>query len=455
MEKHTPARRAFLRQLATYGTLGAASRLALPLSLLGTAAAEAATDYKALVCVYLHGGNDYANTVVPFDSPNYALYSSLRSSLALPASSLSATALNPRNALAGGARFALAPALAPIKGLFDAGQLSVLLNIGTLIAPTTKAQYTANSVPLPPRLFSHIDQQNYAQTLISDQATGWGGRIEDLLMTSNSNATFSAISATGNSVFLSGRSATQYQVSPNGAVAINGLGGKVFGSSAVGTALQSLITASRTHPIENVISTMTRRSISAQSAVSGAIGTSSPFASLFPTGNSLAAQLQIVARLINARAALGAGRQVFLVSLGGFDLHDHLSAQHPILMDTLGHALASFQAAVTQMNLGNNVITFTASDFGRTLTSNGDGSDHGWGSHHFLMGGAIHGGQVLGTPPVLASNGPNDVGQGRLIPALAWDQLAGSLGTWFGASASQLATVLPNLRNFSSGPALI
>ncbi len=455
MDKTTPARRAFLRQLAAYGSLGAASRLALPLSLLGTATAEAATDYKALVCVYLQGGNDYANTVVPFDGPSHALYAGLRSTLALPASSLAATALSPRNVLAGGVRFALAPGLAPVKPLFDAGQLSVLLNIGTLVAPTSKAQFTASSVPVPPRLFSHIDQQSFSQTLISDQATGWAGRIEDLLMANNTNATFSAISATGNSIFLSGRSATQYQVSPSGAVAINGLGGRVFGSSAVGTALQSLITASRSHPIESEVSGMARRSISAQGMVSSAIGTTSPFASLFPSGNSLAAQLHIVARLINARAALGAGRQVFMVSLGGFDLHDHLSAQHPLLMDTLGHALASFQAAVMQMGLGANVTSFTASDFGRTLTSNGDGSDHGWGSHHFLMGGAIRGGQILGTPPALANNGPDDVGQGRLIPTLAWDQLAGQLGGWFGASASQLATVLPNLRNFGSAPAMV
>ena len=453
MEKPTPARRAFLRQLAHYGTVGAASRLALPLSLLGAATSEAATDYKALVCVYLYGGNDYANTVVPFDSGSHALYTSLRSSLAIPTSSLTATALNPRNALAGGLRYALAPELAPLKTLFDAGHLAVMLNIGTLVAPITKAQYLANSVPVPPRLFSHIDQQEYSQTLISDQETGWGGRIEDLLMADNSNATFSAISATGNSIFLSGRSATQYQVSPNGAVAINGLGSKVFGSAAVGTALHSLITASRTNPIESLVSGMAQRSISAQAQISGAIGTTSPFASLFPAGNSLAAQLQIVARLINARATLGAGRQVFMVALGGFDLHDHLSAQHPLLMATLGQALGAFQAAITQMGLGANVTTFTASDFGRTLTSNGDGTDHGWGNHHFLMGGAIRGGEILGTPPALANNGPDDVGQGRLVPTLAWDQLAGSLGLWFGATASQLATVLPNYRNFASSPA--
>jgi uncharacterized protein (DUF1501 family) len=447
----TPARRAFLSQLARYGTLGAASRLALPLSLLANATTAQATDYKALVCVYLYGGNDYANTVVPYDSTSYATYNTLRSTIALPQAGLAATALLPRSTLANGLQFALAPELAPLKPLFDAGQLSVILNIGTLVAPISKAQYRAASVPVPPRLFSHSDQQKYSQSLIAAQASGWGGRIEDLLMANNGNAAFSAISATGNALFLTGQQAVQYQVSTQGATRINGLNGSIYGSASVGSALQSLITASSSNPLEDLISGVSRRSIGAQQLMSAALGSTSPFASLFPAGNALAAQLQVVARIINAHVALGAGRQVFLVALGGFDTHDHISTAHPALMKTLADALAAFHAATTQMALGANVVSFTASDFGRTLTSNGDGTDHGWGSHHFLMGDAIQGGQILGTPPVLANDGPDDVGQGRLIPTLAWDQLAGQLGQWFGASSGALGTVLPELANFGSG----
>jgi len=447
------SRRAFLRQLGHYASLGAASRMALPLSLLGSAAAEAATDYKAVVCIALSGGNDYANTVVPYDNASYATYNSLRSTIALAQANLAATALTPRNTLGGGLQFALAPELAPLKPLFDAGQLSVLLNIGTLIAPITKAQYLARSVPVPPRLFSHIDQVKFSQTLIADQATGWGGRIEDLLMSSNTQTAFSAISASGNALYLTGRNAIQYQVSTRGATAISGLNASIYGYSAVGTALNNLITTTSGNLIEDQLGAMARRSITAETLMAGALGTTSPFASLFPANNSLAAQLQIVARIINAHAALGAGRQVFLVSLGGFDNHDHISTAHPVLMSTLGAAMSAFHAATTQMGLGANVVSFTTSDFGRTLTSNGDGTDHGWGSHHFLMGDAIQGGQILGTPPALANNGPDDVGQGRLIPTTSWDQLAAALGTWMGASNSALTTVLPDLANFgSSGP---
>lgn len=447
------SRRDFLRQLGHYASLGAASRMALPLSLLGSAAAEAATDYKAVVCIFLSGGNDYGNTVVPYDNASYATYQGLRSSIALSQASVAATALTPRNTLAGGLQFALAPELAPLKPLFDAGQLSVMLNIGALVAPITRTQYLARSVPVPPRLFSHLDQQKFNQSLIDDQASGWGGRIEDLLMSSNSQAAFSAISAAGNALYLTGRNAVQYQVSSNGATAISGLGKSIFGSTAVGTALQSLITAGSSNLLEDQLGAMARRSISAQSLMSAALGTTSPFASLFPANNGLAAQLHVVARIINAHATLGAGRQVFMVNLGGFDTHDHISTVHPALMATLANAMSAFHAATTQMGLAANVVSFTTSDFGRTLTSNGDGTDHGWGSHHFLMGDAIQGGQILGTPPALANNGPDDVGQGRLIPTTSWDELAAGLGTWMGAGSTALAGVLPNLANFGgAGP---
>lgn len=445
-------RREFLRRLGHYSVAGSAARWAVPLSMMAEAAAQTASDYKAIVCVYLYGGNDYANTLIPYDTASYNQYSTLRPSIALARSALAATALSPTSALPGGLQFALEPGLAPLVPIFNAGQLGVLLNLGTLVVPTTRAQYLASSVPLPPKLFSHIDQQNFWHMLAGSGSidTGWGGRVEDVLMSANGNSTFSCISASGNAVFLTGNTALQYQVGTSGATAITGLSGSLFGSSAATAALRTLITTPTGRLLQDQVTNTVNRSIAAQSVLASAIGTTSQFGTLFPGGNTLASQLQVVARLIAARQALGAKRQVFFVSLGGFDTHDNITAAHPVLMKSLGDALGAFHAALVQIGALNQVTAFTASDFGRTLTSNGDGSDHGWGSHHFVMGGAVSGGRFYGTAPALANNGPDDVGQGRLVPTMAIDQLAASLGGWLGASATQLTDTLPNLRNFSS-----
>jgi uncharacterized protein (DUF1501 family) len=442
-------RRKFLKKVAQYGALGSAAPLALSLSSIAHASSAAASDYKAVVCVYLYGGNDYANTLVPYDTNSYNLYNGLRSSIALARSSLTSTVLTPTQALSGGLSFALEPNLSPLMSLFTNNQMAVLLNIGTLIQPTTKAQYLASSVSLPLRLFSHIDQQSFSQAITDPQLTGWGGRLEDLLMSNNSVSTFNAISASGNALFLSGNSTAQYQVSTNGPIAINALSGSPFGNSTVSSALKSIITTPINQIMGDQITAYASRSINAQGTLSSAIGSSTPFGTLFPTNNSLASQLQIVARIIKANQSLGIKRQVFFVSLGGFDTHDHISTVHPQLMATLGSAIASFQTAVASMSLTPNVFTFTSSDFGRTLTSNGDGSDHGWGSHQFAFGGPITASKFIGTPPALANNGPDDVGQGRLVPTTSNDQLAYSVGKWLGASDSDLKAALPNAQNFS------
>ena len=443
-------RREFLKKVAQYGALGTAAPLALSLSSIAHASSAAATDYKAVICVYLYGGNDYANTVVPYDTTSYNLYNGLRSSIALPRSSLASTVLTPTQPLSGGLSFALESNLAPLMPLFTGNQMAILLNIGTLIQPTTKAQYLANSVALPPRLFSHNDQQSYSQASINPQVTGWGGRLEDLLMSNNATSTFNAVSASGHALFLSGSSTNQYQVSTNGPVAINALTGTPFGNSAVSSALRSIITTPPNQILSDQLSAYASRSINAQGILSSVIGSSTPFGITFPTNNSLASQLQIVARMIRANQSLGVKRQVFFVSLGGFDTHDHIATIHPQLMATLGSAIAAFQSAVASMNLTPNVLTFTSSDFGRTLTSNGDGTDHGWGSHQFAFGGPITSSKFIGTPPALANNGQDDLGQGRLIPTTSNDQLAYSIGKWLGASDSDLKTALPNAQNFST-----
>jgi uncharacterized protein (DUF1501 family) len=446
------SRRAFLQRASALSLAGAAAPWALNLAAMGEAAATTATDYKALVCVFLYGGNDYANTLVPYDTTNYALYNGLRPTLAYAHSVLGGTVLQPAAPLAGGRQYALAPELSPLLPLFDAGHLGVVLNVGTLVQPTTKAQYLAKTVPLPPKLFSHNDQQSVWQSSQPEGATsGWGGRLGDLFQAGNGNATFTCINVTGNAVYLSGRTAVQYQVATSGSVPLKALSTPLFGSAACSSALRTLITQPCTHLLESEYTRVTQRSIDANSLLTSQLTPASALTTAFPSPNSLADQLKLVARMIASADGLSAKRQVFFVSLGGFDTHDGLLTEHPVLLTNLANALSAFYAATVELGVASQVTTFTASDFGRTLSGNNDGSDHGWGSMHFVMGGAVNGQRYYGTPPAVASNGPDDVGQGRLLPTTSVDQLAATLGRWMGVSDTNLLTVLPNLANFDVG----
>jgi uncharacterized protein (DUF1501 family) len=453
-------RRAFVQRMGQLGLAGAAAPWALNLAAMSEAAAQSSTanDYKALVCVFLYGGNDHYNTIVPFDDINHANYQRVRSGITLQRSALTPNALpigtgeglaSTVNGMAPGRQVALAPELSGLIPIFNKGELGVIFNIGTLIQPTTKAQYTAASVPLPPKLFSHNDQQSVWQSSNPEGATsGWGGRMGDLFLSSNGRTTFTCVNASGNAVFMSGREAVQYQVSTAGAVAMRGLGAPLFGSQACSAALRELVTAPHTHLMRSEYARVTSRALEAQVALSSALAGIRPLQTVFPAG-TLSQQLQMVARMIASRDQLSVKRQVFFVSLGGFDLHDYLLTQHPGLMSQLGESLKSFHAAMGELGVAQQVTTFTASDFGRTLTSNGDGSDHGWGSHHFIMGGAVQGGRFYGRYPDVAVNGPDDVGQGRLLPTTGVDQLAATLATWMGVNASDLPLVVPNIGNYS------
>jgi len=445
------SRRAFLQRASALSVAGVATPWALNLAAIGEAAAATATDYKALVCVFLYGGNDYGNTLIPYDSSNYNLYQALRPTLAYTRTSLDGTVLAPSTALADSRQYALAPELAKLLPIFDAGKMGVLLNIGTLIQPTSKTAYLANSVPLPPKLFSHNDQQSVWQSSAPEGATsGWGGRMGDLFEAGNGNATFTCVNVSGNAVYLSGKTAVQYQVTPNGSVPLNALKAPLFGSAACSSALLNLVTASRTHLLEAEHTRVMKRSIDANDVLTAALASGPAITTPFPTGNSLADQLKLVARMIGSADSLGAKRQVFFVSMGGFDTHDGLLDTHPGLLTAVSEAVSAFYAATVELGVANQVTAFTASDFGRTLTPNNDGSDHGWGSMHFVLGGAVNGKRFYGTPPVVANNGPDDVGQGRLLPTTSVDQLAATLGSWFGISDADLLTVLPNLVNYDA-----
>lgn len=465
-------RRAFLRRSGALAMAGTAMPFALSLSAMSEAAAQSATDYKALVCVFLFGGCDYSNTVIPYDDASYAQYSTIRvpqtsGGIAITKDALlDATALSPTTALPNGRQFALHPQMTALKGLFDAGTAAVQLNVGPLVVPLSRALYNSSNKklnPVPPKLFSHNDQQSTWQSSSPEGSTiGWGGNIGDLVLGQNSNSLFTCISVSGNAVFLSGDSALQYQVSTGGAVRINSVSGtgSVFGSSTVKAAMAQLAQQARSHSLENEYNKVTKRAVDAEGQITSAISAvtypinNTGAAGTFPD-SGLGRQLAMVARLIRGQGTLGSKRQVFFVSMGGFDLHDNLIANQGPLLKQLSDALSAFQGAMASAGLADKVTTFTASDFGRTLASNGDGTDHGWGNHHFVVGGAVNGKQLYGyAPPVSINNDSKlagyegHVGQGRLIPTTSVDQYGATMGKWFGLNDAQLAEILPNLKNF-------
>ena len=455
------------RSLLTSSAALALQRVSIPmatsLGLMADAAAQSANDYKALVCIFLFGANDHYNTVIPYDIPTHTNYYNIRKGtptpgtvydgIAIGRNSLSETALS--TALSDGRQMALNPEMSALKTLFENKRASILMNVGPLVVPTTRLQYDNKSVPLPPKLFSHNDQQAYWQSSFQTEggATGWGGRTADLLLSNNTKSTLTCISINGNALFLSGQNAISYQMSSTGATTVNAIKGKsLFGSANCAAALQTLITQQSSLPMASDYTTVTKRALDTYDGIVAAIGATATASMnvLFPSSatNSLSAQLKMVARMIEQQTTFGMKRQVFMVGMGGFDLHDFLPTQHPALLQKLSTAMKEFDDAMTSLGKGSQVTAFTASDFGRTLTSNGDGSDHGWGSHHFVMGGAVNGGKFLGTAPEIGLTHNQQVGSGRLIPSTAVDQLGAELAAWFGVSATDVRTVLPNSRNF-------
>lgn len=410
-----------------------------------------ATDYKALVCVFLTGGNDHNATLVPFDTPNYDKLRAIRGNLTPAQSDLAATALTSPQPLAHNLQYALHPRLTRMKAMFDAGKLATVLNVGPLVEPLTVAQYYASGRK-PAKLFSHNDQQSTWQAYGPEGATeGWGGRIGDLALSNNANPLFTCVSVTGSTPYLAGKTALTYQISPTGAPSVKGLKAPLYNSSLGSAALRNVMTKQGNHLFEAEYNKIAKRSIDAEGLVNSALRPIT-LNTQFAVPNErhyLAEQLELVAKLIAARQTLGAKRQVFMVSLGGFDHHDNLSIGHSWLMGQLDFALDAFYKSTVELGVADKVTTFTASDFGRTLQINGDGSDHGWGSHHFIIGGAVKGGKFYGTAPEISLTGNEQIGGGVLLPTIAVDQYATTLASWFGVPAAELPTVAPNIGRFA------
>lgn len=452
-----------LSALAQLRVIGAVAQPGNGPQIPGTSAAE---DYKALVCLFLAGGNDSNNLIIPNDANGYAAYAQARTALALPANA--ALALTPRTT--DGRAWGLHPSMTAVRDLFGAGKAAVLANVGTLLYPTTKAQYQARSVPLPPQLFSHNDQQVEWQSSLADRpfSTGWGGRLADLTNALNQNSTISmSISLNGQNSFQVGRTVAQYSVSTNGAVSLTG-SATPTGTTAAALrtrALNDMLAAPQSNLFEAAFGGLTTNAISDSALLSTILstattGANSPFPNTygaFPTSN-LGQQLRTIARLIGARTQLGLKRQIFFARIGGWDLHDNQvvagntsTGAHANLLGDVSNSLKAFYDATVEMGLAESVTTFTASDFGRTYNTNGDGSDHGWGSHHLIVGGAVRGGDIYGTMPDLTLRGVQDTGsRGQWIPTTSVDQYSATLARWFGVSATDLPVVLPNIGRFAN-----
>ena len=414
-------------------------------------------DYKALVCVFLHGGNDSCNTIVPYDAAHYATYQTTRPAMALSQAAVQALSLTPQAIQPGlpggppsdGASYGLHPSMPEMRALFNQQHAAIIANVGPLLGPITKAQYQNPAFPRPPQLFSHDDQAAFWQTSRPDNANadGWGGRIADLLNAGNANSQLPMTMSLGSqSLFQRGNVVDQYVMGAYGVEEISYLGGY---QNELGTQTFNGLMASgvQGHMFERAYADATRRSISTYTMLDTALGTPPTWTTPFPN-NFIGAQLRQVANLINVRgpAGLNMQRQIFFVSLGGFDTHDDQVATHQSILAQLSQAMNAFYAATVQMGVANAVTSFTASDFGRTLSTNGDGTDHGWGGHHFVVGGAVRGGRFFGQmPSLLQNNNPDDAGWGQIIPTTGVDPYAATLASWFGVDAGGLADIFPNL----------
>lgn len=439
------SKRAFIKHASALSAASIASPLAINLAAMGSAAAASANDYKALVCIFLSGGNDNFNTLIPFDPDSHAMYKRLRvADMVQAQAALAGTALP---ALAGGRQYALHPAMKSLAGLFHKGNLAVQLNVGPLIEPVTKVTWGNRTARVPRYLFAHDAQRETWQTGLNQGAgfsNGWAGRMGDLFEADNNRSMFTAVSVGSQGKLLRGQRTRPYNLSPGGATNIRAFNTR----PEIANQLHRLITQPRPHNwLKDAYQETVAGSLRGVQALNTNLAPASSIQTPFPAGNDLADNLKMVARMIASADRLNVKRQIFFVSMDGFDLHDAFG-RHAGLLDQLSRAMAAFFQETVAMGMSDQVTTFTASDFGRSLQSNNDGTDHGWGGDHFILGGAVKGSRFYGVAPTIASNGPDDVGQGRLIPSTAADQYASTLGRWFGLSDSQLLDIMPNLANF-------
>ena len=449
MTNANPGRRAFLRNVGAMSAFGLASRLDL-VNFIAEAGAQSAPDYKALVCVFMFGGNDGNNTLIPIDTAGYGQYAAARPpSSAINLAQASLLPIQPVNL---GMPFGLHPALPELQTLFAQRKMAILANVGTLLQPTSKAQYNAGVRPLS--LYSHADQQAQWQSSISNNpaGTGWGGRLADKVASFNAASGFPVVtSLDGTVLFTTGTATVPLTIPVTGSFALSGYTGSAVANARL-AAVQQLLTQGSANTFVTGANAIGNQALHLSATVNPILAsTNSTVAPIFASQKTgTANQLYQVAKMIEARAATGAKRQIFFVQLGSFDTHgDQINRQQNLFAE-LSPALKAFYDATVALGVSAQVTTFTLSDFGRTFQpASGGGTDHAWGNHHFIIGDAVKGGSMYGLYPQLVLAGPSDAEtEGRWLPSTSVDQYGATLARWFGVGSADLGTVFPNLAKF-------
>ena len=445
------SRRMFLTHSCGLGVAAATSTSTL-LSLgfaRQAAAHDHAGDYKALVCIMLGGGNDAYNMLVPHDEDQYAEYQTFRSDLALARDDLLPLPENSE-----GRTYALHPGMAEIEQLYREGEVAIINNVGTLLEPIDPDALQAGRARVPIGLYSHSDQQMQWQTAVSysrSATQGWAGRIADLQGPELANGISMNVSLNGTNVLQSGAQAVPYNIHAEGDGAQNiwAYGEDGGYNSTRKQMIDWVFEVEHDNLLRNEYSARMRKAINNAKTFSEAMQQAPEIQTAF-IDQRLSTALHQVARVISVREILGATRQTFFLHIGGWDHHDEVLNNQARMLPYVSRAMARFRDALRELNVYDKVTTFTISDFARTLTSNGKGSDHGWGSHHLVMGGAVNGGEMYGTYPTLHQNHPMDTGRGVFMPTTSTEEYFAEMSLWFGVAPSDLDRVLPNVRNFYS-----
>ncbi len=400
--------------------------------------------HKALVCLFLGGGNDSFNMLAPRETEEFNRYAEARSDMGLALEDLL-----PIVDSASGRAFGMHQETPELQSLFNSGELAFVCNTGTLVEPTTLAAYQNGSVKLPLGLFSHADQSMHWQTSTPDKrdSIGWLGRVADALDVANVDPKVSMnISLSGSNTLQNGNSVIPYAVTSDGAIDLQFYGDE--NHPYFKGAVDSLLEQEYQNLLQRTYSKLNRDAIDLGILFNESIEAGTPFSTEFPD-TRLGREFRMVARSIAAQGPLNLQRQTFMVNSGGWDTHDNHIQDHSILLQEMSQAVGAFWAAITELGMQDQITLFTASDFGRTLTSNGDGTDHGWGGNHFVLGGGINGGRLHGDYPEDIGLGNDlDTGRGRLVPTLSVDEYFAELALWFGAQSSDLSLMLPNIERF-------